>query len=246
MKKRIIITIFTAIFLMPATLSALTGEEIVRKADDLQTFNTSEAVGEMRIKDRFGIKVSTFKSWSRGADESLIVFTSTAEKGQKILRTADELYLYYPDAEELIRLQGSALRQSMLGSDVSYEDMTGNKDRYSKYDIQLQGEETVNGRACYVVVMTALVRTEPYPKQKVWIDKETFLGWKGEYYTKSDRLLKVMEVLKTEVIQGRTIAVETRIVDKMKTDTETIMALNDLKIDVPIDEKVFSLEGLSW
>ena len=98
MKKKIFIIISLAAFLIPVNLSALTGEEIVRKADELQTFDTATAIGEMRIKDRFGIKVSTFNSWSRGADDSLIEFTSTAERGQKVLRTSDELYLYYPDA----------------------------------------------------------------------------------------------------------------------------------------------------
>ena len=246
MKNRLLIVLTILTVLAPSLLSALTGEEIVRKADDMQIFKTSEATGEMIIKDRFGTKVSTFNSWSRGSEESLIEFTSRAERGQKVLRTEDELYLFYPDAEELIRMQGSMLRQSMLGSDVSYEDMTGGKDRISQYDVELLGEETVKGHDCYVLMMIANVRTVPYPKEKVWIDKETYLGWKAEYYTKSDRLLKEIEILKVEDFDGRLVATETRISDKMKTDTETIMILHDLKIDIPIDDNMFSLEELSW
>ncbi|MBI9098504.1 MAG: outer membrane lipoprotein-sorting protein [Spirochaetaceae bacterium] len=246
MKNRLLIVMTILTVLAPSLLSALTGEEIVRKADDMQIFETSEATGEMIIKDRFGTKVSTFNSWSRGSEESLIEFTSRAERGQKVLRTEDELYLFYPDAEELIRMQGSMLRQSMLGSDVSYEDMTGGKDRVSQYDVELLGEENVKGHDCYVLMMTANVRTVPYPKEKVWIDKETFLGWKAEYYTKSGRLLKEIEILKVEDFDGRLVATETRISDKMKTDTETIMILHDLKIDIPIDDNMFSLEELSW
>ena len=243
--KSITITILLTV-LIPVAAFAITGEEIIRKADDMQVFETSEATGEMRIKDRFGVKVSTFNSWSRGSEDSLIEFTSRAERGQKVLRTEDELYLFYPDAEELIRMQGSMLRQSMLGSDVSYEDMTGGKDRISQYDVELEGEETVKGNECYVLMMTAKVRTVPYPMEKVWIDKETFLVWKAEYFTKSGRLLKEMETLEVEEINGRMIAVETRISDKMKTDTETIMVINDLKINIPIDDDMFSLEELSW
>jgi len=245
MKNKIITVMILLSLIIPVSLTALTGDEIIRKADDMQVFETSEAAGEMRIKDRFGIKVSTFNSWSRGADESLIEFTSRAERGQKVLRTENELYLFYPDAEELIRMQGSMLRQSMLGSDVSYEDMTGGKDRISQYDVVLEGEENVKGNQCYVLMMTAKVRTVPYPKEKVWIDKETFLVWKAEYYTKSGRLLKEMEALKVEEIAGRTIATETRISDKMKTDTETIMVINDLRINIPLDVD-FSLDDLSW
>jgi len=246
MKNKIVMIMILLSLLIPVSVIALTGEEIIRKADDMQVFETSEATGEMRIKDRFGVKVSTFISWSRGSDESLIEFTSKAERGQKVLRTEDELYLFYPDAEELIRMQGSMLRQSMLGSDVSYEDMTGGKDRISQYDVVLEGEESVKGNDCYVLMMTAKVRTVPYPKEKVWIDKETFLVWKAEYYTKSGRLLKEMEALEVQEFEDRLIAVETRISDKMKTDTETIMVISDLRINVPIDDDKFSLEELSW
>lgn len=246
MKNKLILLTALVALVAPIALSALTGEEIVRRADDLQTFRTSEASGEMRIKDRFGTKVTTFKSWSRGASDSLIEFTSIAERGQKILRTEDTLYLYYPDAEELIPMKGSSLRQSLMGSDVSYEDMAGDKDRISKYDIELIGEESVNGHRCYVLMMTAKVRTVPYPKEKVWIDKESFIGWKAEYYTRSGRLLKEVEILKTEEIGGRMVAIETRVSDKMKTDTETLMILNDLKIDIPLDDNLFSLDELTW
>jgi len=246
MNNKIITLLILLSLFIPVTSFAITGEEIIRKADNMQTFDTSEASGEFRIKDRFGEKVSTFNSWSRGTEESLIEFTSRAEQGQKILRTEDELYLFYPDAEELIRMQGSMLRQSMLGSDVSYEDMTGGKDRISQYDVVLEGEENVKGYDCYVLMMTAKVRTVPYPKEKVWIDKVTFLVWKAEYYTKSGRLLKEMETLKTLEIDGRTIAVETRISDKMKTDTETIMIVTDIKLNIPLEDALFSLEELSW
>jgi outer membrane lipoprotein-sorting protein len=155
MRNKILLILIVVTFMIPVSISALTGEEIVRKADDMQAFDTSQATGEMRIKDRFGIKISTFNSWSRGKDESLIEFTSLAERGQKVLRTEDELYLYYPDAEELIRMQGSMLRQSMLGSDISYEDMTGGKDRISQYEVELQGEEVLKGRSCYILFMKA-------------------------------------------------------------------------------------------
>ncbi len=234
------------LLVLPAAVSALTGEEIVRRADEVQTFDTAVSSGELRIKDRFGLKVSSFNAWSRGEDESLIEFTSTAERGQKVLRTEDEIYLFYPDADELIRMQGSALRQGMLGSDISYEDMTGGKDRLSKYSIELEGEETVNGAPCYVVFMTANTRTVPYPQQKLWIDKESYIVWKGEYYTRSGRLLKEMETLEVKEFNGRPVAVETRISDKMKKDSETLMVIEDLKIDVPIDADMFSIRELSW
>ena len=179
MSKPVVRLLLTMILLciIPSFLFALTGEDIIRNMDEMATFETSASSGSIKTTDRFGTKTSTFKAWARGTSDSLIEFTSTAERGQKILRTQSSLYLFYPDAEELIRLQGAALRQSVLGSDLSYEDMTEEKNTLDSYTVVLEGSETVNGNDCHVLTLTAKKRTVPYPIQKIWVDKQT--SWCG-------------------------------------------------------------------
>jgi len=228
------------------TLGAMTAENIVREMDALETFATSYSEGEIITTDRFGVKRSTFNAWSQGAFDSLIEFTSVAERGQKVLRTAGELYLFYPDAEELIRLQGAALRQSMLGSDISYEDMTGEKDTLSDYNAILHENESVYGRDCYVLELQAKTRTVAYPTQKLWVDSDTFMVWKAEFSTKSGRLLKEMEVLETMKVDSRTLPKVTKISDKMKRDSATEMRISHLEIGIPLDSTIFTLQNLTW
>jgi len=242
--KWIMVVIVT--FISMFSLAAMTAEEIVKAMDAAGTFSTAYSEGEIVTTDRFGIKISTFKAWSRGAYDSLIEFTSVAERGQKILRTQGELYLFYPDAEELIRLQGSALRQSMLGSDISYEDMTGEKDTLSQYTVRLLGQETIGERLCHVLEMSAKTRTVAYPKQKVWVDTKTYVIWKGEYSTQTGRLLKEMTVLKTMESAGKTFPAVTRISDKMKRDSQTEMRIIRMDVDIPLDPKIFTLQNLTW
>ena len=121
---------------------APSAEEIVRRMQSNQVYETSRMRGRMTVTDRFGTKVTTFISYSRGSEDALIEFTSTEEKGQKILRTRDEIYIFYPGAEELIRLQGAAFRDAVLGSDMSYEDLTGGKSILELYEVSLEGRET--------------------------------------------------------------------------------------------------------
>jgi len=117
-RTRIITTTLLFLLIIPFNLSAITAEEIINTMDGMQTFDTSYSTGSIKTTDRFGVKESTFKAWSQGSSDSLIEFTSVAERGQKILRTKGSLYLFYPDDVELIRRQGAALRQSLLGSDL--------------------------------------------------------------------------------------------------------------------------------
>jgi outer membrane lipoprotein-sorting protein len=89
-----------ALLVLPALFTAAqTAEDIVARLQANQVFKTSRMQGVMTVTDRFGTKETRFISYSRGDAEALIEFTSTEEKGQKILRTKDEIYLFYPDAE---------------------------------------------------------------------------------------------------------------------------------------------------
>lgn len=221
-------------------------EEVVRRLEENRIYETSRAEMSMTISDRFGERESTMIAWSRGDDETLIEFTSAAERGQKILRTADEIYLYYPDAAELVRLQGAALRESMLGSDVSYEDLTGGKTLLDTYTVTLSGREQVDGHDTYRIEMEARRRNVAYPRQTVWVDARLFVARKSEQYALSGRLLKTVHARDIQEIDGYHVPTETEISDAMKRNSSTTVVIKELEIGLPIDDYRFSLEELSW
>ncbi len=242
-------TLLLAILLLlivPSALFALSAEEIIGRMDSMATFDTTFSTGSIQTTDRFGTKTSLFKSWSQGKNDSLIEFTSKAERGQKVLRTEGSLYLFYPDAEQIIRMQGAALRQAMLGSDISYEDMTEEKNTLDNYTAKLEGLETFKGRECHVLTLTAKTRTVAYPIQKIWVDTESFLTWKGEYSTQAGRLLKEMEVLETFKSGDRVLPKQTKIADKMKKDSSTLMTIDTFEANPTLDRSIFTLENLTW
>jgi outer membrane lipoprotein-sorting protein len=104
----------------------------------------------------------------------------------------------------------------------------------------------VKGRQCHILELTAKTRTVAYPIQKLWVDTETYMIWKGEFSTKSGRLLKEMQVLETMEVDGRTLSKVTKIEDKMKRDSATEMRIDHLEIDVQLDPSIFSLQNLTW
>ncbi|MDD3996465.1 MAG: outer membrane lipoprotein-sorting protein [Sphaerochaetaceae bacterium] len=247
MYRRIVSLIIACLFVFSfLPLSAITAEQIVRAMDDAETFETSYMAGSIETTDRFGTKTSMFSAWSKGDSDTLIEFTSLAERGQKILRTKGNLYLYYPDAQQLIRLQGAALRQSILGSDLSYEDMTGEKQTLDNYDAKLEGTESIGNRDCYVLTLTAKTRNVAYPLMKLWVDQDSFIVWQAAYYTSTERLLKEMNIIKTMDVDGRTVPVETIISDKLKKDSSSRMIIDTIEINKDLDPSLFSLDSLTW
>ncbi|MDC7220606.1 MAG: outer membrane lipoprotein-sorting protein [Spirochaetales bacterium] len=225
------------------SLYAITGDEIIEKADDLQSFDTQTSSGTMISHDRFGDITSTFDSWSRGDKEFLLEFTNVEEAGQKVLRVDDTMYLYDPDAEETIRLSGSALKDSLFG-DVSYEDVSEGNDTLDKYYTSLEGTELKKGQECYVVELSAKQRTAPYYKQILWINKESYVLVYGEYYSKRDVHLKTIEVLDYLEVDDKFVISHMILRDVIKGDSHTELKLHDIKIDIELEDRLFTEEAL--
>jgi outer membrane lipoprotein-sorting protein len=226
--------------------AAQSAEEIVRRMEDNRRFRTEEAEGALIITDRFGSRTKTFLSYAEGEERMLLAFTNPEEKGQKILRLNDEIYLYFPDAEEVIRLQGAALKESVMGSDFSYEDLTGEKSVLDLYNVRLLGSEPLNGREQYLLELKAKGRGVAYPLQKLWVDTGQFVPRKAEYYALSGRLLKTLEVLEVKQVAGRAVMTRAIMRDAMKKNSSTEFRVDRVKLDEPLPRNIFSLEALSW
>jgi outer membrane lipoprotein-sorting protein len=235
-----------ALLALSAAAAAQDAEQIVRRMEDNQRFRTQEAEGTLIITDRFGSRTKTFRSYAEGRERMLLAFTNPEEKGQKILRLEDEIYLYFPDAEEVVRLQGAALKESVMGSDFSYEDLTGEKSVLDLYDVRLLGSGEVEGREQHVLELKAKGRGVAYPLQKLWVDAVQFVPRRAEYYALSGRLLKTLEVLEVRQVAGRSVMSRAIMKDAMKKNSSTEFRVQRVKIDEPLPKNIFSLEALSW
>jgi len=243
--KRILIRVVIA-FIVPSSVFAVSAEDVVRRLEKNTVFETSRVEGSMVINDRFGRKESTFISYGRGTDDMLVEFTSVEEEGMKILRTSDELYLFFPEAEELIRMQGAALKESVIGSDMSYEDMTGGKGLLSSYRADLKGMEDVDGFSCHRVELEARKADVPYYRQTMWIDREIFIYRRVHKYSRSGKLLKIVEIEEIREVSGRHVPVRMKLVDSIKGNSSTYFTVTDIEIDLALDPGLFSLEELTW
>jgi outer membrane lipoprotein-sorting protein len=222
------------------SVSAITAEEIIANVE------RNEINGSMIISDRFGSRVKTFISYASGADKMLLEFTNPEEKGQKILRLEDEIYLYFPEAEEVIHLQGSALKESVMGSDFSYEDMTGEGDLLDQYKVTLLGEETIDGRRHYHLELEAKKRGLAYPKQEAWVDAEYWVMTRANSYSLSGRLLKEMELGDIRKVAGKYVPHYIIMRDAMKKNSSTEMRIEKIDLQADLPPNVFSLEELTW
>lgn len=250
MKKMILS--FLIVTCVIAGVHAITADEIIKKMEANENLS-SVSEGSFEITDSLGTRVSTFKSYEAANGDLMLEFTNPEERGQKILRLENEIYLYFPDAVEVIHLQGDALQDRVMGSDFSYEDLRGGESVLDEYKAVLEGTEDVDGHQCYKVVLTALPDAEDviYPRQILWVDTQLFAYRKGELYSYTNRedeyrLIKEMEVLDIRQISGYNIPFHMVMRDTMKKNSKTVFKLTEMKIGVKLDPALFSLEELTW
>jgi hypothetical protein len=223
----------------------MTGEEILAKMDlnrDHSTI-TANATMKIRIGDEVRTKSMTIKGITRG-NKSVVEFTNPEDKGTKFLMLGNDLWIYFPDEQDVVKISGHLLKEGMMGSDVSYEDALEADKLSEKYAITLAGEDTLDGRSCYVVDLQGKVRNVPYYHRKMWVGKDDFVAWKEEMYAKSGKLLKVAKVLAVKKTGRRMIPVKSVMENKLRNNSSTEFAMNDIAFDTPLDDALFTMRYL--
>ncbi|MDR3019593.1 MAG: outer membrane lipoprotein-sorting protein [Treponema sp.] len=235
-----------AAFVFPNLLGAQTPNavELLRQIDNNEIYSTIEYEGEMIIEHGGRRFVKTMKAWGRGNTHSFIEFTNPEDRGTKYLRRDGRLFMYSPDNEGVMLISGHMLRESMMGSDMSYEDTLENSTLSSRYDPVISGSDVLNGRDTWVMELTARNRTESYHKRKLWIDKETNDLLRYELFALSGVKLKEANILKIEVIAGKRFPVEMEVRDLLRRDSKTTFIMRNAVLDRPIADSVFSQRNL--
>lgn len=238
----VLLSIFLSLFMWQAAPDA---ETIIKKVDDNIFSENRIAESKMIIRGRRGERVITSKSWSVGDEKALTEYLSPArEEGTKMLKLEDELFIYSPSTDRTIRISGHMLRQSVMGSDLSYEDMMEDRELLDVYNAEVVGEETIGERNVYVLELNAKVEDVAYDSRKMWIDSERFVPLKEELFAKSGQLLKTTTYSNVEQIDGRWYPKTVVYKDVLKDGDGTEFTLIDIQFNQDIPEYIFSKAAL--
>lgn len=219
---------------------------ILEKIDKNIVREKATAISTMEITNRRGrVNKIRSQSWINGENASLSEYLSPArEKGTKMLKEGDVLWLYTPAADRVIQISGHMLRQSVSGSDLSYEDMMEDQSLQNTYNATVTGKETINGRECFVLRLEAKTDDVAYPGRKLWVDSERWLPLKEERYAKSGKLLKLFEIREVMNVDGRWYPKVSFFKDMLSNSKGTIYTVEEIKFNVDFPANLFSKASL--
>lgn len=237
---------------------AITANEIIDKVDANMTYLTGRFETEMVIHVRDQIRVKKLISYAEGRDKSFAEFIYPArDEGVKYLKIEDNMWMYLPSVEKVIKIAGHMLRQSMMGSDFSYEDALESTKLLEKYSVKLLTDEAISIKtkkgteeitsehSCYVLDLTAKVKEVTYYRRKIWVDKFTFLPVKEELFAKSGKKLKVMVLGDVERFRGRYYPLYISMQNLLRKDSLTEMYITKAQFDIRIPSGTFTQRNLT-
>ena len=241
--KLLVVLILSALSL--TQVQAQDAIAILNKVDANINSETSITKSDMIIYGRRNNRTVTSVGYAEGNSKSFSEYLAPErEKGTKMLKLDDRLWIYSPSTDRTIQLSGHMLKQSVMGSDLSYEDMMENRKLTEMYHAKVVGEETIDGRKTWVLELNAKVDDATYDSRKVWVDTERYVPLREEMYAKSGLLLKKTELKDVKKIDGRWYPTKMNYKDMLKDGKGTDFVVLEIEFDANIPEHIFSKASL--
>ena len=229
---------FTFLFAQADDISV---KDIIKAMDNNLNAKSRVMTSKMIVHGRRSSRTIESRNWVVGIDLAFTEYLSPPrEAGTKMLKDGDKLWTYSPQTDRVIQISGHMLRQSVMGSDMSYNDMMEDRPLMDLYEAILEGSVEIDGRDHWIMLLTAKVKGLSYPMRRAWIDKEYLLPMKEELYAKSGKLLKTSTMDGIKKVQGRWFPTRFIFKDELKRNSKgTEWVIDEIAFDVDIPDYRF-------
>ena len=237
-----VISFILFLSITPAQKIEMSVEDIIKEMDKNMNAKSRILTSKMIVHGRRSSRTIESKSWVVGIDKAFTEYLSPPrEAGTKMLKLDDKLWTYSAQTDRVIQISGHMLRQSVMGSDMSYNDMMEDKPMEKLYEATVERSIEINGRDHWIIMLEAKIKGLAYPKRKVWIDKEYLLPMKEELYAKSGKLLKTSTMSDVKKVQGRWFPSRFNFRDELKRNSKgTEWVIDKIEFDIEISKSRFS------
>lgn len=233
----------------PSLLHAEDAMEIIKKSQDHLFYPGKDMqarvkmsliakTGQQRLRELTMLR----RNGSGGEQKYFIYFHSPGDvRGTSFMvykypNKDDDRWLFIPAINLVNRIAARDSRSSFVGSDFTYEDVSGRDIEADTY--KYLREETLEGKPCHVIESVPKGPTE-YTKKISWIDKTTYIPLKEEYYDVQGALYKVFTADKVEMIGGLP-AVTKRTMTNVKSGHKTEVVFESIAYNVGLGDDLFS------
>ncbi|MBI5631344.1 MAG: outer membrane lipoprotein-sorting protein [Elusimicrobia bacterium] len=232
--------------------------ELVDEANKALRGNSSRARLAMTISTPQWERRMEVEGWNQGREMAFIrILAPAKEKGTITLRRKNEMWVWMPKVERVIKIPPTMMHSSWQGSDFTYEDIVKADSIVKDYDHKLLEKNQEKERVVYKV--------EAVPKPDAPVVWGKVILWAALYpgseavplreddYSERGELVRSMAFSEIKRMGGRLVPsrLECLPVKKNKEKTsekerayKTVISYQELEFDLAFDENFFSLSRL--
>ena len=225
-----------------ATQAALA---LLDAVDTAQRYSSISYIGAMEITQGSRVLKKQYSAYARGSDHVLLEFTNPEDRGVRMLRLGASIWMYFPSEGDTIRISGSLMRQGLMGSNLSYEEVAEGESLRSTYSAEILREENLDGQPCAVLKLTSSKNDISYPMRILWVDAARKVPLKIELNARSGLLMKTIYVRDLRMVSGRTLPATIEIVDALKKNSKTLFSMSSIKLDITLPDSMFTMRALT-
>ena len=241
--RKLLIFILSGASLLQAQYPS--GNEVMDRMDRNMSSENRVLTSKMIINGLRSSRTIESKTWAVSDKKAFTEYLSPArEAGTKMLKLEDALWIYSPSTDRTIQISGHLLRQSVMGSDLSYEDMMDDATYQDNYDAVVIGEENLRDKNCWIVELQAKTPDVTYQTRKVWVDQSTYVPLREDLFAKSGKLLKRTDLYEIKRMGNRWFPMKLVFKDMLKSGDGTEFLIESIEFDTEIPEYLFTKASL--
>ena len=248
MPLKLVFTLCT-VFLLTASgaLGALTAEQIVSQANQASYYagKDGRANVQMTITDKNGgTRNREFTilrlNGQKGDQKFYVYFRAPADVHKMVflvwknIEQDDDRWLWLPALNLQKRIAPGDKRTSFVGSDFLYEDVSGRGIDEDRHELLEEKEE-------YYLIKS--VPKDPASVEftwfQTWIDKETFLPKRAEYYQRNGNRYREVEAVKIESVGGFPTVTIAEARD-LNSGSVTRNSFSEIEYNIGLQERIFT------
>lgn len=249
MKERLILALWWSAFILVVCpvggANAQDAQALVEDSFNYFRGKTSISTVSMTIHRPDWERVMTIRAWTKGEDESIFWITSPPKDyGNGTLKKGEQMWLYNPKVNRVIKIPPSMMSQAWMGSDFSNNDLSKTNSLLEDYHHTIIGTEIHDGKKVFVV------KCMPKPQapviwgmQKLKI-REDLIFLSQEFYDEEFQLVKALTGLEIQMMGERLFP---RVWKMQKADVEdeyTLLEYKEITFDKELPDEFFTISSL--
>lgn len=259
--RRTLSAALVAVVLATLPAAALTGREVIDSAQRKNgltnwkdrrlsaTMKTYEGDALVRTREIEVVEQTD----PRGEHRTLINFIGPADvQGSEFLHLSprgerDSQWLWTREMRRARRISEAQQDETFFGTDLSYRDLELMVRIQQWTDAEaaatLEGEETIDGRACHVVALEPKTPEFHWTRYRLWFGKDDLLPWRLDVHGDGDKIAKRVVMSKYERVQDHATPVEVT-VSNVGDDSRTTLSQREIRYDTGVSDDVFTVSAL--